>query len=182
MKSRSNTWRCDVAEIRGRWSRLGERSFKKSSQENNEKPTLAPAAKPNNTFPRRSKGSDWASPVGEILCIGLENEMKRTPKWSQREISPESKNPAKKMGFTTNMPLFLRAFDCTMMLVNILISMIFIVQENAIVKLFLKTECSSVWNIITQSLVCALQISICILYRYTNCLTKVKKKCNCNIY
>ena len=58
MKSRSNTWRCDVAEIRGRWSRLGERSFKKSSRENNEKPTLAPAAKPNKTFPRRSKGSD----------------------------------------------------------------------------------------------------------------------------
>ena len=39
----------------------------------------------------------------------------------------------------------------------------YIVQENAIVKLFLKTECSSVWNIITQSLICALQLSICIL-------------------
>ena len=35
MKSRSNTWRCDVAEIRGRWSRLSERSIKKSFRENN---------------------------------------------------------------------------------------------------------------------------------------------------
>ena len=83
MKSRSNAWRCDVAEIRGRWSRLGERSFKKSSQQNNEKPTLAPAAKPNNTFPRRSKGSDWASPVGEILCIGLDHEIKRSRGWER---------------------------------------------------------------------------------------------------
>ena len=53
--------------------------------------------------------------------------MKRSPKWGLREISPESKNPAKKMGFTTNMPLFLRAFDCTMMLLIIVINIIFIV-------------------------------------------------------
>ena len=55
--------------------------------------------------------------------------MKRTFKWRLREISPESKNPAKKMGFTTNMPLFLRAFDCNMMLVIIVISIIFIVLK-----------------------------------------------------
>ena len=55
--------------------------------------------------------------------------MKRSPKWGLREISPESKNPAKKMGFTTNMPLFLRAFDCTMMLLIIVINIIFIVLK-----------------------------------------------------
>ena len=44
----------------------------------------------------------------------------------ETQISPESKNPAKKMGFTTNMPLFLRAFDCNMMLVIIVINIIFI--------------------------------------------------------
>ena len=55
--------------------------------------------------------------------------MKRTFKWRLREISPESKNPAKKMGFTTNMPLFLRAFDCTMMLLIIVINIIFIVLK-----------------------------------------------------
>ena len=55
--------------------------------------------------------------------------MKCSPKWGLRESSPESKNPAKKMGFTTNMPLFLRAFDCTMMLVNIVINIILFVLK-----------------------------------------------------
>ena len=55
--------------------------------------------------------------------------MKRTFKWRLREISPESKNPAKKMGFTTNMPLFLRAFICTMMLLIIVINIIFVVLK-----------------------------------------------------
>ena len=50
----------------------------------------------------------------KFCALVLKMKGKRTPKWRLREISPESKNPAKKMGFTTNMPLFLRAFDCTM--------------------------------------------------------------------
>ena len=63
--------------------------------------------------------------------------MKRTFKWRLREISPESKNPAKKMGFTTNMPLFLRAFDCTMMLLIIVINIIFIVLKVPVILIMI---------------------------------------------